>query len=214
MMTPTDWKILRAVLEDPSDDLPRLAFADRLEESGHPGRAAFVRAGGEMTAQAGVECLLRGSPDEAYRAVLSGDVEGGVAALRGVSDGATPWRSLCWRWLWRRGFCDEAHMPLSAFMDGARLLFSLHPLTKVRLWGVQPWQPAASAQWHWSRQDNSGWLPHKLPGDLFDMLDREARRYVMRGYLTEQAALDALCAACVRLGRRLNVLPFLDGDTW
>src|SRR5436309_13148001 len=39
--------LLAAVLADPEDDLPRLVFADWLEETGHPAnaaRAAFVRA--------------------------------------------------------------------------------------------------------------------------------------------------------------------------
>src|SRR5262245_43458423 len=34
----------KAVLADPDDDLPRLGFADWLEENGQPERAAFVRA--------------------------------------------------------------------------------------------------------------------------------------------------------------------------
>src|SRR4051794_37823654 len=36
--------LLRAVRDDPDDDLPRLAYADWLEEKGERPRAAFIRA--------------------------------------------------------------------------------------------------------------------------------------------------------------------------
>ena len=37
--------LLRAIRDDPDDDLPRLAFADWLDEHDEPDRAAFVRSG-------------------------------------------------------------------------------------------------------------------------------------------------------------------------
>lgn len=40
--------LLRAICENPDDDLPRLAFADWLDEYDQPGRAAFVRAQVEL----------------------------------------------------------------------------------------------------------------------------------------------------------------------
>ncbi len=36
--------LLRAILDDPDDDAPRLIYADWLEENGDPARAAFIRA--------------------------------------------------------------------------------------------------------------------------------------------------------------------------
>jgi len=42
-MTP-DAALLQAILTDPSDDLPRLAYADWCEEHGHTDRANFIRA--------------------------------------------------------------------------------------------------------------------------------------------------------------------------
>jgi uncharacterized protein (TIGR02996 family) len=41
-MTPGD-ALMRAICENPRDDLPRLVYADWLEENGQPGRAAFLR---------------------------------------------------------------------------------------------------------------------------------------------------------------------------
>lgn len=36
--------LLRAILDDPDDDAPRLIYADWLDENGDPARAAFIRA--------------------------------------------------------------------------------------------------------------------------------------------------------------------------
>ena len=40
--------LVRAVLESPFDDAPRLVYADWLEENGRPGRAEFIRAQVEL----------------------------------------------------------------------------------------------------------------------------------------------------------------------
>src|SRR5688572_7884063 len=42
-MSPED-SFIRAVCEAPDDDLPRLAFADWLDENGDPARAEFIRS--------------------------------------------------------------------------------------------------------------------------------------------------------------------------
>jgi uncharacterized protein (TIGR02996 family) len=43
-MTETERSLLDAVLENPDDDLPRLVYADWLDENGDPKRAEFIRA--------------------------------------------------------------------------------------------------------------------------------------------------------------------------
>jgi uncharacterized protein (TIGR02996 family) len=43
-MTETERSLLDAVLENPDDDLPRLVYADYLDENGDPKRAEFIRA--------------------------------------------------------------------------------------------------------------------------------------------------------------------------
>src|SRR5262245_57560395 len=43
--------LLRAVLEVPADDAPRLVFADWLDEHGHPERAEFIRVQLQMEAR-------------------------------------------------------------------------------------------------------------------------------------------------------------------
>ena len=57
-MNPTERALLDAVLATPEDDLPRLVYADWLEENGNPERAAFIRvqcsdaAAGQYTSDA------------------------------------------------------------------------------------------------------------------------------------------------------------------
>lgn len=43
-MTETERSLLDTVLENPDDDLPRLVYADYLDENGDPKRAEFIRA--------------------------------------------------------------------------------------------------------------------------------------------------------------------------
>lgn len=50
----TDRQLLRAILEKPEDDAPRLIYADWLEEDGQPERAEFIR----------VQCELARCPSE------------------------------------------------------------------------------------------------------------------------------------------------------
>ena len=39
-----EWALRQAVIASPEDDLPRLVYADWLDEAGDPGRAEFIRA--------------------------------------------------------------------------------------------------------------------------------------------------------------------------
>ena len=67
--------ILRAILDDPFDDLPRLAYADLLEERGENARAEFVRVQLELArlrrvgCHEGEECNVTGPCDECVREV-------------------------------------------------------------------------------------------------------------------------------------------------
>jgi uncharacterized protein (TIGR02996 family) len=54
----TDADLLRAVIEFPDDDTPRLAYADHLEETGDPDRAAFIRVQCEAERIRGGGCAV------------------------------------------------------------------------------------------------------------------------------------------------------------
>ena len=70
-MSSDEWALLAAVRDAPADDLPRLVYADWLDENGHPARAEFIRL------QVEAERL---HPDSARRAALTSQAEALLAA--------------------------------------------------------------------------------------------------------------------------------------
>jgi uncharacterized protein (TIGR02996 family) len=106
--------LLAAVIARPEDDLPRLVFADWLEEHGEPSRATFIRAqiaGDEATAAA----LLR---------------EFQAAWDRDLPEWAT-WQDT--KVIYRRGFVSElVTTPRRLLRDGHEL-FAVAPVHAVRL---------------------------------------------------------------------------------
>jgi uncharacterized protein (TIGR02996 family) len=51
--------LLRAILEAPADDAPRLVYADWLEENGEHERAEFIRVQAELAGHRGCNCQVR-----------------------------------------------------------------------------------------------------------------------------------------------------------
>lgn len=118
----TEAALLRAVLDRPGDDLPRLVYADWLDEQGTPeatARAEFIRRG--------VALAIAGKEDP----FLAFDVFGiGGAKRFGMPGGwfmcgSVKKADLAHRndptakiFLARRGFVDEIRLPLAAFLGG------------------------------------------------------------------------------------------------
>lgn len=181
-MTPTDPEhaLLRAVLDAPDDDLPRLAYADLLEERGEDVRAEFVRESLLLAASGLVECPSRvpgpggvnwhlrcGRPrcpfcrhavrlDTIYAAFPPD-----VAMIGGVLPFAASHTWEHWglydqgRGAWphlyvRRGFVERVEMPTDAFLAHAKALFSRHPVTEVVLADREPYGGVANAHPSWS----------------------------------------------------------------
>jgi uncharacterized protein (TIGR02996 family) len=92
--------LFRAILENPADDLPRLVFADWLQENGNPERAEFVR----LQCEAWHLCPQYATIDEAR-----------TAASRLYKEHADEWHAelpalagVEWSDLFVRGFVDAA----------------------------------------------------------------------------------------------------------
>jgi uncharacterized protein (TIGR02996 family) len=108
---------LRAVLEEPAEDLPRLIYADWLEEQSDP-RAEFIRD------QIALERMAGG---DARRPVLDGRAlqkehqAGWLGPLRGLVDG----------WEFRRGFVEKIVLTPEAFVEHAELIFRSAPVQHV-----------------------------------------------------------------------------------
>jgi uncharacterized protein (TIGR02996 family) len=200
--------LLRAVLDDPAADAPRLAFADWLAASGgEPGRAQVIR---EHLATDGPSA--EGGFTQELGGVGSRDISGSEAVL-GL--GRSAWRAGYAAHLhWHRGFVDRVELPAAAFFAHAADLFTAHPIVAVRLtdklpsrsdegtgaysWGECPPTPAGWRAWH---RPGKGRRDTERVSDLASELF--AAGLPRAGFATAGQADDALSAVCVAYGRRL-----------
>jgi uncharacterized protein (TIGR02996 family) len=128
-MNPDHVALFAAVLANPDDDLPRLVFADYLEESGDPAsaaRAAYIRGQIEAESHApGTDARLKLNRrladmrdrfrDEWDRAFSRPDDWHGFRVER------------------RRGFVDEVSVGLTRFTQIGRRMFAAAPVRVLRL---------------------------------------------------------------------------------
>jgi uncharacterized protein (TIGR02996 family) len=111
---------LQAVIEQPDDDLPRLAFADWLEENGDSNRAEFIRL--QIEKEKLPEYEPRRLALEEREAVL----RKGLPLNQRLIDIASAIE-------YRRGFVEHIKVGVRRFLDHAAELFSLAPIQSVHL---------------------------------------------------------------------------------
>jgi uncharacterized protein (TIGR02996 family) len=136
-----DHGFLAAILADPDDDLPRLVYADWLEEHGDD-RAEFIRVQCELAPLSAEGPLAVHSPLDPRRDALEGRqklllTRNGKRWSEGLpvrpkgrfyrDEGA-----------WQRGFVAELRLPAGEFLAGADELFRTIPLQSVWLEDVGP----------------------------------------------------------------------------
>src|SRR5262245_51136240 len=112
---------LHAILADPEDHAPRLAYADWLDERGDS-RGGFIR----------VQCALAGlaDDDDAGWPLLAREAR--LIAGHG-KHWAGPLRRLVKRWRFRRGFVEAVTLRAADFLWHAEALFRIAPVREVRL---------------------------------------------------------------------------------
>lgn len=150
---PTLACLLAAVLADPGDDLPRLAFADRLEEAGADARAEFVRVQVEIARRERGESLGHAPPGGLWHPAIDG---GKLAAreLELLRRHGAELLGFSIRWcaevaaagtrrvppvaIFRRGFVSEVWCPQSDWLRHGPALARLHPVEKVTLSDKEP----------------------------------------------------------------------------
>lgn len=225
--------ILRAILEDPQDDLPRLAYADWCEEHGDAERAEFIRVQLEL---AKLE-LQPGRPEEPMRrlgwltamcrerrvleAIVGSQTHRCERCLRErerellpLATGRHGCRLLpeaAGDWRFGRGFVCEITLPLAAFEQHAGAIFATHPVTRVMLSDRVPYRwTNGGCSWGSEREYD---VPDRLPDRLFSLLPDHGLStspLSMRGFADYRAAFDALSDAGVAYGRELAGLPPLE----
>jgi uncharacterized protein (TIGR02996 family) len=219
---------LQAVLARPDDDLPRLIFADWLDENGQSERAEFIRIG----------CELATLPDP-HQGI---DVRA-IAGATGKLACRCRWCALCRRWaelqattvelnghrthgyyawapphlthpnggarcVWeyRRGFIERVELPAAYLLEYAAALFAAAPILDVRLSDRRPGVPGGT----WYQPSDGGILAdHRLPSELFLRLRGGglAAHNMWRRWDTAADAHAALSAACVAWAREQAKLP-------
>src|SRR5262245_57708734 len=97
---------LRAIIDRPDDDLPRLVYADYLDEVGDPARAEFIR----------VQCELAGLPEDDPRRPALEDREHEL-----LDEHEPEWLGdygrIAHEWEFRRGFLEGVAATVSAMRD-------------------------------------------------------------------------------------------------
>jgi uncharacterized protein (TIGR02996 family) len=206
----------RAILLDPSDDLARLAYADALEETGkEPHVAARIREGMLKPHErftGGEYWAVQQKPDKWPRGFDS-------------PDGYEP-RRIEVQLTFNRGMAYGWTCSLRDFLDAASIIFSLHPITQVRLTDKNPhlvpdeWG-MGQGKYFWAHV-SGGSLPdardHWIPGELLDSPVWQLAPLGIRGlidpacypmYHSCEDAEHAISDALVLHGRSLVKLPLL-----
>ncbi len=183
-------RLLRAILEQPADDGPRLRYADWLDDHNtldncYAARAEFIRLQVQVArGEGGAEPRPPDGDDpDAWDDV--------VLLLQLYGDLWFPDRGLLHPVI-RRGFYQLVRCTRAAFREAAADLFSRQPVTAVRFTDCSPVR-LASGGW--------GWAAGVVPEELLAGLPPAA------GFDTEDAAHEALSRAAVAFGRRLAGLP-------
>src|SRR3712207_3150772 len=127
-MTEND-ALLRAILDSPEDDAPRLVYADWLEEQGDPERAEFIRL---QVALAALQPADPGAAELRRRCneLLAGPGRRGRWAPRLPRGVGHP--------EFRRGFVEEVRCRAEDFLRHADRLFALLPLRHLNVGETGP----------------------------------------------------------------------------
>jgi uncharacterized protein (TIGR02996 family) len=192
---------LRAICAAPTDDAPRLTFADWLDERGQPGDDA--RAG-----------LIR-QMDEPYTFPAGGpmfltwqgrwDVEIEVPVVHPEIT-----------WVVRRGFACGVRLPHAAFeyLAEKERLFARCPIEAVGLTDRRPHRHSVEHYlWFWEGADDD--RPHDLDRRGFEILLRHPaeeahdEKRCVASFSTKDTAVLAASWALVNMGRELVGLPHL-----
>lgn len=202
--------LLRAVLEKPEDDAPRLIFADWIEEAGDDVHANYIREAIRTRSDIYPVHLM-----PSFKQTLGFDWSRGfMSGVRLTSaefcGGPCGWCSSTGM-IGRLSSTGAQAEPCprcsgAGRIDGiARELFERHPIIRVVLTDQKPYlnRFVDSLSWGWFVTDatESHW-----PNELWDS-------FASIWHPTEAAAQDALSDACVRYGRELVGLPSLDIQT-
>ena len=186
--------LLKAVLASPDDDLPRLVYADWLEENGDPARAEFIRAQIELANLPDHDPRYRQLEDREHE-LLSEHEEVWFPERNGLTE-----------WEWRRGFVDEITAEHEQLMTNEPDAWADHPVTRVRAIRGNSLPLNFALHWagsRWNRAVQTLALPDFIQGTecLLDFLQQAELPHLRSLEYTQNAILSDL-------GRLFRASPF------
>ncbi len=220
---------LRAICENPADDVVRLVYADWLEENGERslhaemirlqigGRVPSNRPGRWVKAAIGESggSLLEwtngfGKQDRSITAYATRE---GVVAYSAFTAGSDERNAQRRRILITRGFVSRVSLSCKVFMQHAGALFAEHPITEVRLTDRTarhglPFPPLHFG-WQILQVIQPATANYMIPTEIFSRMVETGGLSNWRHYVGVDAANTSLSAACVSYGRSLAGLPAL-----
>ena len=207
--------LLRAICEHPDEDVPRLMYADEIEDR-DPERAAFIRS------QCAASCELIEAADG-----RKGTLPVLFNQIAAVVDGYYPKKRDQWageplcripsaNYLYSRGFVRNVTMTCKDFLEHAEELFRQHPILSVTLSDRKPDNPGNAFcffplhhPYQWERDD----LQSHIPIPIYEHFDGGEQNgiggYYWRiwwGTQSDKAVygrcLNDLSRACVNYARK------------
>jgi uncharacterized protein (TIGR02996 family) len=168
---------IAAICAAPKDDIPRLVYADWLDENGQPEQAEFIRVQCELAKwhtgwpamtfeRKDVLCLRERDLWKIVGAQVVAKVRSGLrdpmfwqVQLNALSIAHDADKGV----VIRRGFVDEFRGPAAWFYEAGPRLVAEHPITRVVLTDKKP-RVFSGVACEWLLNDGSE--PHELPSDF------------------------------------------------
>lgn len=206
--------LLRAVLETPAADFPRLVLADWLDEHDDPDRAEYVRLSVEFEGTRCLRATFGDGPRDAYCDTSECRHCTIDRRCHFVVEANRPW----WfpgvypllrvdDFVVARGFVAEVHFHLVDFLADAGALFNAHPITRVVLTDLCPVRFTYPIRFDDAMPDDA--LPNLPAFNWTWYCDRDSLEPVVPPsmicpiFTTEAAVLDWLSDRFVAHGRTL-----------
>lgn len=208
--------VLRAVLDDPADDLARLAFADLLDEGGDTsGHAELIRAGVRLAA-------LGPAPPAFCRNAFVFPIDcpcafhvwkaahGRLFAWEGLLinalRGRPPFKSLHWD----RGFISEATCTMAEWLEHGPAVARANPVSKVTITDKEPHDLLVpDGAWGWYQFALTFDGHHHVKKMVCKHMTGHVTPYVKGNgwhrFATRDAAVAALSNACVTWARSKSI---------
>lgn len=209
-MTNTEAGLLDDILANPDDDVPRLIYADWLEDHDRRNTARFIRQ--QIAGEVGMVPLL-----DVVKIVDPMGIGG--LGRRNASKKECFWKrnDSSERLVFRRGFLAEIHAPLAVLLEHLPRLVGGHPIEAVRATDREPYEGIAGilgggrfvVGWHPLINPGDPRRTDELPRSIFDLLIPGIASSFGRGkyYPTADAAHAALSVALLKWAKAQKLQP-------